>query len=66
MTAGVKKLFLFHHDPGHDDEHIGNMEAQAKDLVRRQDGFLEVEAAREGLEHELSAPIPVAAAVASA
>ncbi|MCD6052321.1 MAG: hypothetical protein K0Q55_3739 [Verrucomicrobia bacterium] len=54
MTAGVKKLFLFHHDPGHDDEHIGHMEAQARDLVRRQEGTLEVEAAREGLEHDLN------------
>jgi phosphoribosyl 1,2-cyclic phosphodiesterase len=66
MTAGVKKLFLFHHDPGHDDEHIGHMEAQARDLVRRQEGSLEVEAAREGLEHELTVPVAAPNAVASA
>lgn len=53
MAAGVKKLFLFHHDPGHDDEHVGHMEAQARELVRRQEGSLEVEAAREGLVHDL-------------
>ena len=66
MSAGVKKLFLFHHDPGHDDEHIGHMEAQARDLVRRQDGTLEVEAAREGLEHELTSHVAASSTVASA
>ena len=45
--AGVKQLFLFHHDPQHDDEHISRMLAHARQLVGN--GTL-VEAAREGLE----------------
>jgi phosphoribosyl 1,2-cyclic phosphodiesterase/ActR/RegA family two-component response regulator len=45
--AGVKQLFLFHHDPMHDDERVSRMLAHARQLVG--DGTL-VEAAREGLE----------------
>ena len=45
--AGVKQLFLFHHDPQHDDERISRMLAHARQLVGN--GTL-VEAAREGLE----------------
>ena len=45
--AGVKQLFLFHHDPQHDDERISRILAHARQLVGH--GTL-VEAAREGLE----------------
>jgi len=50
LKAGVKKLFLFHHDPGHDDTHISHMVAWARKEVEKQGGKLQVEAAREGLE----------------
>jgi phosphoribosyl 1,2-cyclic phosphodiesterase/CheY-like chemotaxis protein len=45
--AGVKQLFLFHHDPAHDDERVSRMLGHARQLVGN--GTL-VEAAREGLE----------------
>lgn len=45
--AQVKQLFLFHHDPTHDDEHVSRMLGHARQLVGN--GTL-VEAAREGLE----------------
>ncbi len=45
--AGVKQLFLFHHDPTHDDERVSRMLAHARQLAGN--GTL-VEAAREGLE----------------
>jgi len=45
--AGVKQLFLFHHDPMHDDERVSRMLAHARQLVGN--GTM-VEAAREGLE----------------
>jgi phosphoribosyl 1,2-cyclic phosphodiesterase len=48
LEAGVKRLFLFHHDPDHDDARISRMEAQARQLVAARRGALEVEAAREG------------------
>lgn len=52
VQAGVKKLFLFHHDPTHDDEWISQMLAQARQMAAQQDGGGEtiVDAAREGLE----------------
>jgi len=51
--AGVKKLYLFHHDPDHDDEKITAMVEHARKLVTDRGGALIVEAAREGVRHEL-------------
>ena len=52
VRAGVKQLFLFHHDPTHDDERISRMLAHARQVAARQNGGGDtiVEAAREGLE----------------
>jgi phosphoribosyl 1,2-cyclic phosphodiesterase/CheY-like chemotaxis protein len=55
MIARVKKLFLFHHDPEHDDAHITRMVQWARELVMIHGETLEVEAAREGLEVALQA-----------
>jgi phosphoribosyl 1,2-cyclic phosphodiesterase/CheY-like chemotaxis protein len=55
LRADVKTLFLFHHDPDHDDAKIDRMLADARQLVSRQGGRLAVEAAREGLKVELAA-----------
>jgi phosphoribosyl 1,2-cyclic phosphodiesterase len=54
LEAGVQRLFLFHHDPDHDDARISQMAAHARQLVARQKAALKVEAAREGLELELT------------
>ncbi len=48
LSAKVKRLYLFHHDPGHDDAYIARMEAHARELVAQSGGTLVVEAAREG------------------
>jgi phosphoribosyl 1,2-cyclic phosphodiesterase len=48
VEANVKRLFLFHHDPDHDDEKIDQMVATARKIVREKKGKLEVEAATEG------------------
>ncbi len=48
-AAGVRRLALFHHDPGHDDDEIERLEARARDAAPD----LEVFAAREGLELEV-------------
>jgi phosphoribosyl 1,2-cyclic phosphodiesterase/CheY-like chemotaxis protein len=45
--AGVKQLFLFHHDPTHNDERVSRMLAHARQIVG---SGTHVEAAREGLE----------------
>jgi phosphoribosyl 1,2-cyclic phosphodiesterase/CheY-like chemotaxis protein len=50
LKAGVRRLFLFHHDPGHDDQKIGQMQEGARALAAREGGRLIVDAAREGLE----------------
>ncbi len=54
MKAGVKKLFLFHHDPDHDDAKIDSMLAHARKLVAEQKSTLLVDAAREGVVVELA------------
>jgi phosphoribosyl 1,2-cyclic phosphodiesterase len=48
--AGVKQLFLFHHDPMHDDERISRMLAHARNVAANNGNHTLVEAAREGLE----------------
>ncbi len=54
MKAGVKKLFLFHHDPDHDDAKIDSMLAHARELVAAQRSSLIVDAAMEGVVVELN------------
>ena len=50
VVGNVRKLFLFHHDPDHDDEMVDSMEEWAQELAAIHGGKTEVEAAREGLE----------------
>ena len=54
LRAGVKKLVLFHHDPGHDDKTIDTFVRQARAQVAKQRGKLKVEAAREGMVIKLN------------
>jgi len=49
LRADVKKLVLFHHDPGHDDRTLDKFVKHARGLVKKQGGKLKVEAAREGM-----------------
>jgi phosphoribosyl 1,2-cyclic phosphodiesterase len=50
LEARVGKLFLFHHDPEHDDRKIDEMLEAARLLVVDSGRPLQVEAAREGAE----------------
>jgi len=50
VVANVKKLFLFHHDPDHDDAHVKRMADWARELAVMHGATLEVDAAREGVE----------------
>jgi diguanylate cyclase (GGDEF)-like protein len=50
LAAGVKRLALFHHDPGHDDVAMERLETDARTRVKACGGVLDVFAAREGLE----------------
>jgi phosphoribosyl 1,2-cyclic phosphodiesterase/CheY-like chemotaxis protein len=58
LAARVKRLFLFHHDPRHDDRFISNMLMHARDLVKQAGATMRVEAAREGEQFVLG-PRPV-------
>ena len=58
MKARVKQLYLFHHDPEHDDDQVARMVQQARQFVAEQKSPLMVDAAREGL----TVPLPVQAA----
>ena len=53
LNADVKKLFLFHHDPDHDDAKISQMVEHAKKLVAARKTALQIEAATEGATVEL-------------
>lgn len=50
MQANARRLYLFHHDPGHDDTHITRMQEHARRIARRKESPLQVEAAREGAD----------------
>jgi ribonuclease BN (tRNA processing enzyme) len=48
--AGVRRLFLTHHDPSHDDRFIAEVERKARELALRLNSKLEVSCAYEGCE----------------
>jgi CheY-like chemotaxis protein len=63
VSAGVRRLALFHHDPTRNDDAVERIVAGARDLVARAGGATEVFAAAEGqvLElHRESAVTPLA------
>jgi phosphoribosyl 1,2-cyclic phosphodiesterase len=49
LQAGVKHLYLFHHDPDHDDKKIDALVKRGRQLVAKKKAKLKVDAAREGL-----------------
>jgi phosphoribosyl 1,2-cyclic phosphodiesterase len=48
VAGGVKRLFLFHHDPAHDDRAISAMLMEARDLAQKLGSEIRIDAAREG------------------
>ncbi len=50
LDADVRKLFLFHHDPAHDDRKVDEMVEAARTIVLDSGKAMEVDAAREGAE----------------
>lgn len=48
IEAGAKRLFLFHHDPDHDDAKVTAMVEHARQLAAKMKAPLQIEAAREG------------------
>jgi CheY-like chemotaxis protein len=65
VSAGVRRLALFHHDPMRNDEEVDRLVAAAQDLVARARGATEVFAAAEGQVLELNRRSAVSAGVES-
>ena len=53
VSAGARRLALFHHDPTRDDDAVDRLVAGARDLAARAGGTIEVFAAAEGQVLEL-------------
>jgi ribonuclease BN (tRNA processing enzyme) len=49
IDAGVKTLYLFHHDPGNDDRVVEQMLMRSRALIAERGSSLQCEIAREGL-----------------
>ena len=49
-AAGVKRLALTHHDPGHDDAFVADMERRAREIAKREGTGIDVFCAFEGCE----------------
>ena len=58
VVAGVRRLFLTHHDPSHDDAFVARIEQRAQDLARRLGSSMEIQCAFEGCEIVIE-PAPV-------
>jgi ribonuclease BN (tRNA processing enzyme) len=52
-AAGVRRLFLTHHDPSHDDAFVAEIEQRARQLAQRLGSSMEVSCAYEGCEIEV-------------
>lgn len=50
IASNVKQLFLFHHDPAHNDEFVARMLRDARAVAKEAGSSLKIEAAREGAE----------------
>lgn len=50
VVAGVRRLFLTHHDPSHDDAFVARIQQRAQDLAQRLGSAMEVRCAYEGCE----------------
>ncbi|MBN2506382.1 MAG: MBL fold metallo-hydrolase [Verrucomicrobia bacterium] len=56
IQAEVQRLYLFHHDPDHDDAKIASMVDQARSLAAAHKSPIVIEAAREGGQCTLRRP----------
>ena len=61
VSANVKRLYLFHHDPTHDDRIISSMVMHARALAEAAGSPIRIEAAREGEVVTLPARVAAAA-----
>lgn len=60
IAGSVKRLYLFHHDPEHDDRTVSSMLMHARELAAAAGSSIRIEAAREGEQFTLT-PRPIGA-----
>jgi phosphoribosyl 1,2-cyclic phosphodiesterase len=65
LSAGVRRLALFHHDPTRDDDAIDRLVASARDRVAKAHSTMEVFAAAEGMVLELDRHSAVTSSIAA-
>jgi len=53
IRGGVRRLFLFHHDPSHDDEKLDAMLSHARAVASAAGSALQIDLASEGLKVDL-------------
>lgn len=53
IRGGVRRLFLFHHDPSHTDERLDEMLAQGREFAAARGSSLQIDLAREGTSVDL-------------
>jgi phosphoribosyl 1,2-cyclic phosphodiesterase len=54
IDAGVKELYLYHHDPNYDDKMIDRIYQHALQIIKDRSSMLECRVAREGIQIDLS------------
>ena len=54
IDAGVKQLYLYHHDPNYDDQVIAKIHEHAQSIIKERNSKLECHIAREGMIVDLS------------
>jgi CheY-like chemotaxis protein/phosphoribosyl 1,2-cyclic phosphodiesterase len=65
-AAGVKRVFLTHHDPSHDDDMLDRIEGSARALALSLGSPVEVSCAREGFETTFRNESPSAVSISRA
>jgi CheY-like chemotaxis protein len=65
VAAGVKRLFLTHHDPAHDDVFLDLIESNARAMAAALGSPIEIRCAREGFETTLEGDSPAMPTVAA-
>jgi len=58
LAANVKRFYMFHHDPDHNDEQVSRMVARARQFAAQRGSSMIIEAAREGVEVVLNVAKP--------
>jgi phosphoribosyl 1,2-cyclic phosphodiesterase len=53
IDAGVKALYLYHHDPNYDDEAINSIDKNAQQIVKERNSSMKCYIAKEGISIEL-------------